>query len=387
MEIENLLQFVWIGAGGGIIFLAFFIFIVRAKLKKIYENRKPYVREIGKEPTISILIPAYNEEKNIANCVESCFNQTRIPDEVIVINDGSTDHTLDILKSSENGIKIIDIEKNTGNKSKAQEIALPHVNTDIFITTDADTVLDRNFVEEIKKSFDDRGISAVCGFVESKKNNWITSVREINYLITQTIYKEAQDIVGALVVIAGCSAGFRTKDFRENVTFDHDNLTEDLDFTYKLKLADKKIAYNRDAIVYTKDPNNILCYFKQLYRWYSGGWTCLKKNIRILKKPNNTLILAPLYLEAVLMGGFFVLAPLLIFISWRYFMYLLLLQFSVLIVCMTYGVTKYKRYELFLYAPHHYVLGLFEEGIFLYTFVKEFVLNKKNLFWNRAKRY
>ena len=102
---------------------------------------------------ISVLIPAYNEEKSIGKCVESCLNQTRNPDEIIVVNDGSTDNTLQILKSFGNQIKIIDLEKNTGNKSKAQEIGLNYVHTDIFITTDADIFyytasLDITFNEE-----------------------------------------------------------------------------------------------------------------------------------------------------------------------------------------------------------------------------------------------
>ncbi|MCX6796036.1 MAG: glycosyltransferase family 2 protein, partial [Candidatus Falkowbacteria bacterium] len=190
--------------------------------------------------TISVLIPAYNEEKSICRCVNSCLNQTRKPDEIIIVNDGSTDNTLKILKSFGNKIKIVDLKKNTGNKSKAQEMGLREVKTDVFITTDADTSLDKNFVKEIGKSFDEEGISAVCGFVKSDKCNWITNVREINYLVGQTVYKKAQSKINAIFVLVGCGSAFKTSDFRKIVTFDHDNVTEDLDFTYKLKLADKK---------------------------------------------------------------------------------------------------------------------------------------------------
>jgi len=195
-----------------------------------------------KKLTSTILIPAYNEEMSIVKCVSSCLHQSENADEIIVVNDGSTDRTLEFLKLFEKDIKIIDLKKNTGNKSKAQEIGLKYVNTEIFITTDADTELDFNFVKQIKNDFrKNPKTSAVCGFVESKKNNWITNVREINYLIGQTIYKKAQSYISALFVLAGCSSAFKTKDFREIVTFDHDNITEDLGFTYKLKLADKKI--------------------------------------------------------------------------------------------------------------------------------------------------
>lgn len=337
--------------------------------------------------TISILIPAHNEEKSIGECVNSCLSQTRKPDEIVVVNDGSTDRTLDILKSFGEKIKLVNLRQNTGNKSKAQEAGLKHVTTDIFISTDADTILDRNFIKEMEKSFGDEKVSAVCGFVESRKCNWITNVREINYLIGQTIYKEAQSKINAIVVLIGCGSAFKTEEFRKTVTFDHDNITEDQDFTYKLKLADKKILLQKKAIVYTQDPNNLKSYFRQLYRWYSGGWYCLKKNISILKKPNNALILSLIYLEGLFMGSALLLSPLLLFINARYFLLFLGLSLLITYLSSSYGIFKFKRYELFLYIPHQYLLGLAEQTIFIYTFFKEIVFNKKNLTWYKPDRY
>ena len=80
--------------------------------------------------TVSVLIPAYNEEKGVRKTINSCLSQTRKPDEIIVINDGSTDDTLKILKSFGKKIKIINLKKNTGNKSKAQEIGVKKIKTD-----------------------------------------------------------------------------------------------------------------------------------------------------------------------------------------------------------------------------------------------------------------
>jgi len=337
--------------------------------------------------SISILIPAYNEEKSIAQCINSCLAQSRPADEIVVVNDGSTDNTLEILKSFGNKIKIINLKENTGNKSKAQEIGLKYIKNDVFITVDADTRLSKNFVSEILKSFYKRDIIAVCGMVESEKGNWITKVREINYLIGQTIYKRAQGIIGALFVLSGCASAFKTKEFKRTITFDHDNVTEDLDFTYKLKLANKKLDFNNKAIVYTQDPNNFHSYFKQLYRWYSGGWTCLKKNYRILSKPNNALILSLIYIEGFLMGALFLFVPLLLLLGVKIFLSFLVLQFFIVFVCLTYGVFKYKKFSLYFYLPHHYFLGLADKSIFVGTFFKEILLNKKNLHWQRADRY
>lgn len=337
--------------------------------------------------TVTILIPAYNEEKSIGKCVKSCLNQTRRVDEVVVVNDGSTDNTLNLLKSFGSKIRIIDLKKNTGNKSKAQEIGLRCIKTDIFITTDADTRLHRNFVKNILKNFDDPEVSAVCGFIESEKDNFYTRVREINYILSQTIYKKAQNEVGAIIVLAGCSSAFKTDVFKKIVKFDHDNITEDLDFTYKLKLADKKIKYDENAVVYTQDPNNFKSYFKQLYRWYSGGWTCLKKNFRILKKPNNALILSLVYMDALIIGSLALIAPILLFWNPLWFLYLVFAQLGFTVIAMTFGIIKMKRYDLYFYLPHYYIMNFMDQALFIFTFVKEVIVNKKNMKWHKADRY
>src|SRR5690606_12639321 len=99
------------------------------------------------------------------------------------------------------------------------------------------------------------------------------------------------------------------------VTFDHDNVTEDLDFTYKFKMAGERVCFAPRAIVHTQDPNNLKSYFKQVYRWYSGGWTCLKKNKAIFKQPNNALILALIYFEGLFISLPYLLSPLLILVG------------------------------------------------------------------------
>ena len=104
---------------------------------------------------ISILIPCWNEEKSIRACVKSCLKQTRKADEIIVVNDGSIDNSLNILKSFGSKIKIVHQAVCSGNKSYAQEIGLKHVTGDVFICSDADTLLDKHFVERIETHFQD----------------------------------------------------------------------------------------------------------------------------------------------------------------------------------------------------------------------------------------
>lgn len=74
---------------------------------------------------ISLLIPSYNEEKSLEKSIKSALLQTRALDEIIVINDGSTDSTEAILKKLSLAypiLNVVNLEKNTGNKSKAQQV-------------------------------------------------------------------------------------------------------------------------------------------------------------------------------------------------------------------------------------------------------------------------
>ena len=121
---------------------------------------------------ISIIIPCHNEEKSIQKCVASCLAQTRIPDQILVVNDGSTDKSGEILATFGSKIQVLTIPTATGNKSHAQEAGLKLVTGEIFIATDGDTVLHPNLVEHIEQDFlNDASVVAVGGYVMSLKYN------------------------------------------------------------------------------------------------------------------------------------------------------------------------------------------------------------------------
>jgi glycosyltransferase involved in cell wall biosynthesis len=117
---------------------------------------------------LSILIPCFNEEKSVEASIQSCLMQTRKFDQIIFIDDSSTDGTASILDkyAKENKIITRRTPRNTGNKSSAQEFGIQFVEGDVFVTTDADTVLDEHFAEEIEKSFMDPQVAAVSGHVK-----------------------------------------------------------------------------------------------------------------------------------------------------------------------------------------------------------------------------
>ena len=107
----------------------------------------------------------------------------------------------------------------------------------------------------------------------------------------------------------------------------------------------------------------------------------------LLKQPNNALILSLVYLEGLILGGVFILSPILLFLNPKLFLYFMILEFVITSLSLSYGAIKKKEYHLFLYIPHHFVIHIVSESIFFLTFFKEIILNKTNLNWSKSERY
>lgn len=332
---------------------------------------------------ISILIPCYNEELTVEKCIVSCLNQTRPADEIIAIDDSSSDKTPEILKKFKDKIKIVKTPQNTGNKSHAQEYGLQFITGDICICTDADTLLHKDFVKNIEKEMSDESVSAVAGYVKSQKHNWVTASRALDYAISQNIDKVAQAYIGFIFVIPGAAGAFRTKIFKEKISFTHDTITEDLDFTYKLNKMGLKIKYSRKAICYTQDPPTLNAYINQMRRWFGGGWQNIKKHIMVPNSPGMAMELSLIYIEGLVYSFTILILPIInLYLS----VYIFLVYFSVLMCVAIFGAYKEKRPDLLLALPGYIFLRFVNAYIFIEQFIKEIILRKKNLAWFKPDR-
>ncbi|MDD5569026.1 MAG: glycosyltransferase [Candidatus Pacebacteria bacterium] len=333
---------------------------------------------------ISLLVPCFNEEKAVEACIISCLRQTRKFDEIIFIDDSSTDKTPQILSRYADRIIIKKTAQNSGNKSRAQEFGMNFVTGDIFVTTDADTILNVNFTKEVEKSFErEVDLSAMAGYVSSLPYNWITLCRAFDYVIGQNIHKLAQSYLNFMFVMPGVASAFKTEVFRKYITFDHDTITEDLDFTYKLHNENLKINYNRNAISYTQDPPTLHSYINQMRRWYGGGWQNLLKHYKTNAHPVRTLELSLMYIEGVVFS--FLLFATLIINPYLWLIFILF-YLSVVFILALWTAWKEKRPDLVL-APFPYIIIVFiNTAIFIEQFVKEVILKRKNLIWFRPER-
>lgn len=337
-----------------------------------------------KNRTIGILIPAHNEEKIITRTIHSCLTQTRPADQIVVVNDGSTDRTQEILEQFGDKITVVRVPRATGNKSRAQAIGIQALTTDIFIATDGDTLLHPDFVLEIEKSFQDPAVHAVAGYVQSLRYNVLTALREIEYVVAQDLFKLAQSRINYVLIVPGCAGAYYTHLFRNGtLTFEHDTLTEDLDITYKLHQQHCVIAYNQNALVYTQDPPSLHSYINQMRRWYAGGWQNLLKHYRVLSQPNASLALTLSYCESLLFACLFFLLPIL---DWHIYLYVLLFNTIAIMIAGAYAAWQRNRIELFLYSPLRVGMQYINSYLFIEQFYFEVLVRKHTMHWFKPER-
>jgi cellulose synthase/poly-beta-1,6-N-acetylglucosamine synthase-like glycosyltransferase len=273
----------------------------------------------------------------------------------------------------------------TGNKGLAQEKGLTLVTGDVFIITDGDTRLDKDFVKNIEIDFTDEKVAAVAGYVRSMKYNWLTACRAYDYAIGQNIHKVAQNILDFLFVIPGAGGAFRTDIFKKYIGFDHDTITEDLDFTYKLHKQNLKIKYDRDAIVYTQDPSDLKSYIRQMRRWFGGGCQNLLKHIDndLITDPRRVFELTLIYIEGIIFSSLLFLIPL---INIGLALKLLAFFLFATVIQAIYASIKEKRVDMLMVPPFYLFLMFVNSGIFLEQFFKEVVLRKGDLEWLSPER-
>jgi len=112
-----------------------------------------------KDVSVSVIIPAYNEEKSIGRCLQSLANQTEKPDEIIVVDNNCTDRTAQIAR--EYGAKVIK-EKDQGMIS-ARNAGFENAKCEILARTDADSILPSDWILKIKNDLKDASTGAVSG--------------------------------------------------------------------------------------------------------------------------------------------------------------------------------------------------------------------------------
>lgn len=228
---------------------------------------------------VILLSPAYNEEELIEDCVNGLGNQTYDPKQVLIVDDGSTDRTPEILKEvvriNGNGIKVVTHLKNLG-KPEALNTGFKHASGDITVFSDSDSDLDEDFAKRVVKHFKDEDVGMVAGYIAIKNNNKIqTMLQEIEYIFSQLVVRFCQLLSRNVLICPGAGTAMRTEIGREIPSTDR-TLTEDADTSFLVRKAGWKISQEIEAVSYTDAPETLKAFFSQRARWLYGVWQTIR---------------------------------------------------------------------------------------------------------------
>lgn len=213
------------------------------------------------EYDVSVLINAYNEEEDIGDCLDSLVEQTYDDFELVVVDDGSTDNTVEVVKSYSDELDLNIIRTEHAGLQKARKKGIDISDGDIVVIVDADEILEPDFLENMLRAFSDEDVGAVGGMLKSFGEGWVTdaygALNEIFYSM-RTEGEEVDWIQG------GCSA-FRKEALDEVGGLTTEDTSEDKDISWKLKEEGWKVLLSDGAVAHHKDPQTLGSVMKREY--------------------------------------------------------------------------------------------------------------------------
>ena len=234
-------------------------------------------------PQISIVIPAHNEE----TCIEKTVNSVLIADypkdvEVIVVNDGSTDKTKEILKKiartdTRNRLKILDVSH--GGKANAINEGVAVSDGEIIIVLDADSRVEADALLKIVKPFSDKRVGAVSGIIKAiVTNNPLAWFQDFEYVLASA-WRYVCNNINSTYILPGFAA-FRKDAMVEIGGFCRDTLSEDFEIGLRLKKAGYDLTMSW-ATMYTMVPQTPGGLLRQRLRWGRGTVQVIKKHFDV----------------------------------------------------------------------------------------------------------
>lgn len=254
------------------------------------------------EPKVSIIVPCYNEEKNIANCLNNILSldYPYRKMEIIVINDGSTDRTMDILKQFNKKHKEIRIFNYKRKKNESEKWHKPYVlnfgvkkaSYNVILTVDADTSIDKDSLKRIIIPLQNKEVGATNGCCLVKNKYSLLGVfQDIEYFQHNLSRRSFSNLFGNVVWFFGAFACYKKSVIKKIGYFRGGMMGEDMNTLLSIYRAGYKIKNVSNAYVYTIVPETLKGFFKQRIRWWMAALDSLKRNKALFSTKSNASML------------------------------------------------------------------------------------------------
>lgn len=343
---------------------------------------------------VTVVIAGHSEAGSIERCVRSMQEQSRPPDEIIVVSDGSTDNMPEVLADLQRRGLIAQAHCTDlrGGKSAAINLAKRWATGDILINIDCDCSFDRHALKHSLTPFADPQVGAVSGniLVRNDRVSLISAFQAIEYLISISLGKQASMLIDQVACVSGAFGAFRMSALQDVNGVDVGG-GEDLDLTLKLRKAGWKICFVDAAICYTDVPDTLRALTNQRLRWERDAVRLRYRKHADLMNPFSLNFRLSELLHEIEFIVFQILGAAILpfYILWLFLQYgelglvfllaaqigLLFLDFMVFALAAL-CTPKAKALHLLLYVPGYSLFnGVHMRFVRLFAYVQEWIFN------------
>lgn len=262
---------------------------------------------------VSIVVTVLNEEESIIRLLESIFYQTKKPDEVVIVDGGSKDKTVRLIKEFKN-IRLVELKG--ANRPRGRNVGIKMTKNEIIAITDGGCVLDKNWLEEIISPFKDPKVEIVSGYYRVQAKSVFGKCVGVYTLVMPDRINTREFLPSTR------SMAFRKNVWKEAGGFPEKfSLNEDYVFAQILKKTGKKFYFTKRAIVYWKPRENLKKAFLMFYYFAKGDAQASVLRLKVILIFIRYFIGATLFVYAFKHPGLFAICYLLVasYILWAIF--------------------------------------------------------------------
>jgi peptidoglycan-N-acetylglucosamine deacetylase len=238
-------------------------------------------------PSVTVLIPAHNEESVIVQTINSVLLSDLKDLHIIVVNDGSTDRTKELLDTNfSRNPRVRIIHQVNRGKAAALNLAMSLADTEIVVTIDADTEIEPDAIGKLIRHFSDPKVGAVAGNVKvGNRSRWLTRWQALEYITSQNMEKRAFDLLNCITVVPGALGAWRKKAIEAAGGITADTVAEDADLTIAIRRLGWRVSYDEEAVAWTEAPETAGQLIRQRFRWTFGTLQSFWKHGDTLLRP------------------------------------------------------------------------------------------------------
>jgi cellulose synthase/poly-beta-1,6-N-acetylglucosamine synthase-like glycosyltransferase/spore germination protein YaaH/peptidoglycan/xylan/chitin deacetylase (PgdA/CDA1 family) len=263
--------------------------VIITALALVQNARARRAREIDVElEPVTVIVPAYNEEKVIAKTVGSLLEQDYPgPLRIVVVDDGSPDGTAAVVRAIYGEHPRVEVHrKPNGGKASALNYGISLTAAPIIVALDADTQFETDTITRLVAPLADPRVGAVAGNAKvGNRVNLVTRWQAVEYVTSQNLDRRAFALLDCITVVPGAVGAWRRQLAVAAGGFSEDTLAEDQDLTLAIRRQGYSVAYAADAIAYTEAPETLRGLAKQRFRWSFGTLQCMWKHRDALYNP------------------------------------------------------------------------------------------------------